>query len=232
MKRSLEKEMMDHAGNRADLLEGDLANLRLLNRLLGGHRAALTGLKRVVGPRGAPGVSLLDVGTGSADIPAAIVRWARRQGLSVRVVAVEADPVSVAVARRLTRNLPEISVLQADARNLPFKPASFDFVFCSQLLHHFSAGEIPLLLKKWSALARRAILISDLVRHPLAYLGIRLLTLLLTRNQMTRADAPLSVRRSFTIPEWSELLRQAAIGELCLRPVFPFRLLALFPLRG
>ena len=104
---------MDHAGNRADLLEGDLANLRLLNRLLGGHRAALTGLKRVVGPRGAPGVSLLDVGTGSADIPAAMVRWARRQGLSVRVVAVEADPVSVAAARRLTRNLPEKSLLHA-----------------------------------------------------------------------------------------------------------------------
>lgn len=224
--------MMDHAGNPADLLEGDLANLRLLNRLLGGHRAALTGLRRVVGPREAPGLSLLDVGTGSADIPAAIVRWARRQGLSVRVVAVEANPVTAAAARRLTRNLPEISVLQADARNLPFKPASFDFVFCSQLLHHFSEGEIPLLLKKWSALARRAILISDLVRHPLAYLGIRLLTLLFTRNEMTRADAPLSVRRSFTIPEWSELLRQAAIGELCLWPVFPFRLLALFPLPG
>lgn len=232
MKRSLQQEMMDHAGNPADLLEGDLANLRLLNRLLGGHRAVLTGLGRLVGRREASGLSLLDVGTGSADIPAAIVRWARRRRLCVRVVAVEADPVAAAAARRLTRNLPEISVVRGDARNLPFRPTSFDFVLCSQLLHHFSEGEIPLLLRNWSSLARRAILVSDLVRHPLAYFGIRLLTLLFTRNQMTRVDAPLSVHRSFTIPEWSELLRRAAIGELRLSPVFPFRLLALFPLRG
>lgn len=223
--------MMDRAGNPADLLEADLANLRLLNRLLGGRRAVLTGLRRLMGRKKVPEISLLDVGTGSGDIPAAIVRWAKRRELTVRIVGVEADPITATAARRLTRSLPEISVVQGDARSLPFKPASFDIVLCSQLLHHFSEPEIVSLLRAWSGFARQAILVSDLVRHPVAYVGIRLLTLLFACNEMTRTDAPLSVRRSFTIPEWSGLLRQAAIGGVRLWPVFPFRLLALLSLR-
>ena len=77
-----------------------------------------------------------------------------------------------------------------DAFSPPFTPCSFDFVFSSQVLHHFSEPEIILLLRTWSKLARRGILVSDLIRHPIAYIGIRLLTRLFTRNPMTRMDAP------------------------------------------
>ncbi len=232
MKRSREKEMMDLPGNPAGLLEEDLGNLRLLNRILGGYRGVLWGLEHLVDGKESGGFSLLDLGTGSADIPAAIVRWAKGKGIPVRVVALEPDPITVAVAQRLTRDLPEISVVRGDAGHPPFCPASFDFVLSSQLLHHFSEREIVSLLRIWSSLARRAILVSDLIRHPLAYFGISLLTRLFTRNEMTRIDAPLSVRRAFTLDEWRGLFTQAAIGEFRLFSVFPFRLFAYFPLKG
>lgn len=232
MKRSQEKELMDLPGNPVDLLEGDLRNLRLLNRTLGGYRGILQGLEFVLDKNGGAPLSILDVGTGSADIPAAIVRRARRRGISVRVIALEADPVTATVARRQTKELPEVSVVCGDALNIPFRTAAFDLVFCSQLLHHFSEGEILSLLRTWSGLARRAILVSDLIRHPLAYAAIRFLTLLCTRNAMTRTDAPLSVRRAFTLAEWRALFRRAGIGDFYLHPVFPFRLLAFFSLRG
>lgn len=223
---------MDLPGNPADLLEEDLSNLRLLNRALGGCRCVLGCLERLADGKESGGFSLLDVGTGSGDIPIAIVRWAKGRGVPVRIVAMEPDPITAAVAWRLTRDLPEISVVRGDARHPPFCPASFDFVLSSQLLHHFSESEIVLLLRRWSSLARRAILVSDLVRHPLAYFGISLLTRLFTRNEMTRTDAPLSVRRALTLAEWRELFAQAAIGEFRLFSVFPFRLFAYFPLRG
>jgi 2-polyprenyl-3-methyl-5-hydroxy-6-metoxy-1,4-benzoquinol methylase len=232
MRRSLEKEMMDLPGNPAQLLEEDLKNLRTINHALGAYRGVLRSLEDFRKEKGITGFSLLDVGAGSGDIAVAVVRWARRRGISVRVVALEPDPITAQVARRHTRNFPEISLVRGDGLQPPFSPGSFDFVFASQLLHHFSEREIIEVLRLWAGLARRAILLNDLIRHPLAYGGIWLLTRLFTRNEMTRTDGPLSVRRAFTLAEWRGLFQRAGIGEFILSSFFPFRVFAYFPLRA
>lgn len=232
MKRSLEKEMMDLAGNPPEVLEEDLGNLRLINRYLGGYRGVLWALDRFVGRNGLRKFSLLDVGTGGGDIPQAIVRWAARRSLSVRVTALEPDPQSATIARRQTGPWREIAVVRGDGFHPPFSRASFDFVLTSQVLHHFSEAEIITLLRCWSDLAKRAVVVSDLIRHPLAYWGIFLLTRLFTRNPMTLTDAPLSVRRAFTLPEWRNIFMLADIGEFSLSAFFPFRFLAIFPRSG
>ena len=98
MKRSTEKEMMDLPGNPKELLVEDLRNLRIINRYLGGYRGVMMGLKRLVRKDRMSRFSLLDVGTGSADIPKVIVRWAQSQGVAARVVALEPEPVTAAEA--------------------------------------------------------------------------------------------------------------------------------------
>jgi SAM-dependent methyltransferase len=223
MKRSTEKEMMDLPGNPRELLVEDLRNLRIINRYLGGYRGVMKGLKRLVRKDRMSRFSLLDVGTGSADIPKVIVGWARNQGVAARVVALEPEPVTAAEAAHQTRQWPEITVIRGDGMTPPFQATSFDFVLASQMLHHFSDDRIIMLLKTWSRLARKAILVSDLVRDPLAYYGIRLITRLFTRNQMTRFDGPLSVRRALTLNEWRELFREAAVGQFRVVPIFPYR---------
>jgi SAM-dependent methyltransferase len=232
MKRSYEKEMMDLPDQSRELLEDDLRNLRIINRCLGNYRNVVRGLNRLVGSQQLDRFSLLDVGTGSGDIPTVIARWAGRNGVAVRISALEPEPVTVAQATSQTRNFPEISVVRGDGMAPPFHPASFDFVLASQLLHHFSEEQIIRLLRIWSPLARRAIIVSDLVRHPLAYYGIRLLTKLFTRNAMTRTDAPLSVARAFTLAEWRALLREADVGPYQILSAFPFRVMALIFAKG
>src|SRR5262249_61210922 len=111
-------------------------------------------------------------------------------------------------------------VIRHDDRRPTFQAASFDFVLASQMLHHFTDDKIIVLLKTWSGLTRKAILVSDLVRDPLAYYGIRLITCLFTRNEMTRFDGPLSVRRALTTKEWRALFREAAVCPLSLVPIF------------
>lgn len=228
MNRSLEKEMMDLPGNPPHMHEEDLNNLRTINRSLGAYRGLLRCLKQLVGDRKTTDFSLLDVGTGCGDIPVTVVRWARRNGISAKVVGLEPHPITSGMARRQTRDFPEISIVRGDGFHPPFPPSSFDFVFTSQVLHHFSEEEILLLLKTWSRLARRGVMVSDLIRHPLAYHGIRLFTFLFTRNPMTRNDGPLSVRRAFTLEEWKELFSRAGIGEFHLSHLFPFRVFSLF----
>jgi SAM-dependent methyltransferase len=245
MRRSQQKEMMDFPDNPKEVLDEDLRNLRTLNRYLGGHRSVLHGLDRLVGRGKLSRFSLLDVGTGSGDIPARITHWAQQHGIKASIVALEPEPVTARVAailtqRQLNPSSPllqrgkegdfrrrEITVVRADGMAPPFRSASFDFVLASQLLHHFPEEKIVALLRTWSGLARRAIIVSDLVRHPIAYYGIRLLTRLFTRNVMTLTDAPLSVQRAFTMAEWHQLFRRAEIGPFQLFSVFPYRVLAL-----
>jgi SAM-dependent methyltransferase len=247
VKRSYEKEMMDLPGHPRKLLEEDLANLRVFNRYLGGHRSVMRGLARLVREQRLVDFSLLDVGTGSGDVPARITDWAQQRGIKTSIVALEREPVTARVAAAHT-NPPVIPLLKrgkegdfgcrgilvvrGDGLMPPFRAGSFDFVIASQLLHHFSEEKIVTLLRTWSQLGRRAIIISDLVRHPVAYHGIRLITKICTRNVMTRTDAPLSVRRAFTMGEWSELFRRAQVGRFQIFSMFPYRMLALISLKG
>jgi len=226
VKRSYEKEMMDLSVNSTDLLAGNLSDLRRLNRYLRGSRGVMLALQRAVGSEPLSHFSVLDVGTGSADIAAAIFAWAKRRNVAAKIVGVDTDSTTVRIAASQTKLFAGINIVRGDAGGLPFAPGAFDFVVASQFLHHFSEVKIIELLKQWAQFARRAIVISDLVRHPVAYHGIRLLTKLATRNIMTLTDAPLSVRRAFSISEWRELLRQADIGPVEMIAVFPFRVAA------
>ena len=227
MKRSAEPEMMDLPGQPRDLLIDDLHNLRTINRYLGCYRNVLRGLAHVLDRRSECEFTLLDVGTGNADVPATIVRWARRRNLRARISCLEQDAVTLEEAADQTRAFPEIKLVRGDALTPPFAPGSFDFVLASQLLHHFANEQIVSVLRSWSRLARRAIIVSDLVRHPLAYYGIGLLTKALTHNIMTRTDAPLSVRRALTVEEWRDVFRQADIGRFSVEWALPFRICGL-----
>ena len=247
VKRSHEKELMDLPGNPKELLEEDLRNLRIINRYLGGYRGIMIGLKWLVEKQGLAEFSLLDVGTGSGDIPVRITQWARRKNITADIVALEPDAVTAQVAATLT-NPPfiplwqrgkegdfrrcRISIVRGDAAAPPFRSSAFDFVLASQLLHHFPEEQIVALLRIWSHIARKAVIVSDLIRHPVAYCGIRVITRLFTRNIMTLTDGPLSVRRAFTLAEWGELFRRADIGRVQVFSVFPFRVAALISLQG
>jgi 2-polyprenyl-3-methyl-5-hydroxy-6-metoxy-1,4-benzoquinol methylase len=226
VKRSRELELMDLPISSEDLLAGELKNLRRLNRYLGGYRGIEASLAELARQRELKQLSLLDIGTGSADIPGRIVRWCRRRRIGVSIVALDLDPLAARLARQAVIDYPEISVVRGDGAQPPFAPQSFDVVLTSQFLHHFSEEKIVGLLKNWCKLARCAVIVSDLVRHPLAYFAARVLTRLITTNVMTLTDAPLSIKRAFTLSEWRELCRRAAQNEFSLTPVFPFRVVA------
>jgi ubiquinone/menaquinone biosynthesis C-methylase UbiE len=222
------REMMDSPGNPRELLEDDLRNLRIINRYLGNYRAVLGGLARLIDEQKLKRFSLLDVGTGSADIPALIASWAQRHHFTAQLIGLEPEPVTLRAAVKQTRDYPEIGLVRGDGRALPLASDSVDFVLSSQMLHHFSEDDIINLLRGWSRVARRAIIVCDLVRHPVAYYGIRLVTKAFTRNIMTRTDAPLSVQRAFTLEEWRDLFERAGIGPFRVFSKFPFRQITIF----
>jgi SAM-dependent methyltransferase len=216
--------MMDVPDQPRELLIDDLRNLRALNRCLGGYHNVLRGLACVMNRHHRGEFSLLDVGAGSADVAVSIALWARRQKVVARISCLEREGITVEQAAERTRDFAEVKLVRGDVLHPPFAPASFDFVLASQLLHHFADDRIVSSLRSWARLARRAIIISDLVRHPLAYHGIRLLTRAWTSNIMTLTDAPLSVRRALTMAEWRDVFRVANVGRFTVEWVVPFRM--------
>ncbi|HBA90158.1 MAG TPA: SAM-dependent methyltransferase [Geobacter sp.] len=205
-------------------LEGSLADLRVVNRYLGDKRALLKHLAAKA--RGADRLTVLDIATGSADLPVAIVEWARKEGIGVSVTAIDINNRSIAIARRQTARYPEISLLVADGLNLPFPDKSFDIVMCTKTVHHMKDPEAIGLVREILRVAKRGYIIIDIRRSWIAYWLIYLLTRLFSRNRMTRFDGPLSVLKSYTPAEFAVLATSAGASGFRIHRE-PFWLLVL-----
>lgn len=215
------QEILDQPHADLERLRRSLDHVAQVNRFLGGNRGLLQAL-RVLLPRGG---RLLDVGTGSGDLPRAIVRWARRRDLPVRISAVDVHAQTLEIARAACRDYPEIEVRQADALRLPFADQSFDVALMSLTLHHFE-GEDELRALHELARVGRHLLVSELERCWPNYLGARLLAATWWRsNPITRHDGPLSVLRAYTPAELDRTARHAGLPAVTVRRHFYFRLL-------
>jgi ubiquinone/menaquinone biosynthesis C-methylase UbiE len=229
---------MDRLTNTLELLDGplddrsavaaNLRDLRRVNRLLGGVDLSWRALASLVGsapatdPAGdGPPIALLDVGTGGADIPVALVGRARRAGRPLAVTAIDSRPEILAEALATSPGLaqePGIRLSIGDGRVLSQPDRSFDVVHSSMVIHHLEPDEAVAFLREMTRVAARGVIVNDLVRTRLGWIGAWLIGHLLTRSRYTRNDAPLSVRRAYTVAELDELM--AAAG---LIPVARFR---------
>jgi ubiquinone/menaquinone biosynthesis C-methylase UbiE len=216
-------ELMDHPEVDPAQLEHGLADLRWVNRWLGGTRSVLRELAPLLRAGRGEEVRVLDVATGSADIPLALVRWARAAGVPVRVAATDFHPRTVAAARERAAAYPEVQVEQADALRLPYPDGAFDVSMCNTALHHFDDREAVAVLRELRRVARRGVVVTDLRRSRPALLGARLLASTLWRaHPVTRHDGPHSVRAAFTPAELTRLARQAGLehARVRTRPLF------------
>ncbi|HXG34745.1 MAG TPA: methyltransferase domain-containing protein [Bryobacteraceae bacterium] len=226
--RAARQEILDQAVLDEAELEGSLRDLERLNRWFGGTAAVLEELERLQEKAGDAPLRILDAGTGGADIPRAIVRWAARCGFRVEIVACERHPQIARAARVRCCGFPEIQIVEQNLLAARWPAGYFDYVLCSLTLHHLDDREAVALLQRLAEAARKAVIVSDLERSPVALAGVWVATRLLSRNRMTRHDGPLSVRRAFRPEELVELgLRAGLRVSRCYRRPF-FRLVAVF----
>ncbi len=221
--RSEEMEILDEQRHDPGELAENFRDIRRVNAFLGGRSIILRLLPQLIQdvPSDRP-VSILDLATGSADIPLAVADWAKRRGIPVQITASDYMEDVLTLARHEVGNHPSISVTRHDARSVPLPDNSFDIVLCSLSLHHFPAEEAVMILREMDRLARHGFILNDLRRSGLGYAAAWIASRLTTRNRLTRNDAPLSVRRAFTPEELRALLRQAEIdgAEVSLHPWF------------
>jgi ubiquinone/menaquinone biosynthesis C-methylase UbiE len=170
--------------------------------------------------------TILDVATGSADIPLAITRRARARRRPVKVTATDFHATTLDFARRHTADDPDVTVESADALALPYPDGAFDFALCSTALHHFDdRGDAMRVLREMDRVARHGVVVNDLARSRPALLGAQLLAVTLwRRHPVTAHDGPLSIRRAYTPPELRDLAEDAGLRDFTVHAHFPFRL--------
>ena len=226
MRRRLEHaaELLDAPHHDRAELEQSLDQVAEVNRLLGGTRAMLRTLTRLT--PSAPNLEILDIGTGSADIPLAIERWARRRSLAVRITATDIHPQMRDIAADRTRAVDSIRIKAADALDLPCDTASFDFVLLSLTLHHFERDDQIRALREAARCARRAVIVNELERCLPNLAGAWLLARTRWRgNRLTRHDGPLSVMRAFTKRELADIAGAAGLRAAWVKRHFFHRLI-------
>jgi SAM-dependent methyltransferase len=182
-----------------------LGYLAFVNRWLGGTSATAQRLEGLDGP-----ASVLDVACGGADV----LRDLQRRFPAIRPLALDLSAWPLEFAAGLPR-------LRGDALRLPFRDRSVDYVITTHFFHHLTDEQIVTVLREFDRVARRGIVVNDLLRTRRALFWIRLLTL--WANRYVKYDGPQSVRRAFTIPEVEALSRRAGLGWLTVRRHFGHR---------
>lgn len=218
------EELLDAGEGTDDDVARSLSDLRRINRFLGGRKVVLRALSSCLQGASLEQVSLLDVGTGSADVPMAVAECCRMRGVETFIAAVDISERNLRISRAQLGVSSEINLVRADSLHLPFVARSFDFVTASLFLHHFRDDDVVRLLADFGRIARRAVIVNDLVRNLVPYYFTRIAGPILAASFLTRNDGPVSVLRGFTPGELNDLARRAGLKVRDIKRVFPYRL--------
>ncbi len=221
--RSTEKEIMDDLECSGPVLEQTLRELKTINRWLGGNHVTTLGLTQLIRENPQSHYEITDIGCGGGDMIRVMVNWARKHQILAKFTGIDANGNIIEFAKVRQKDLPTIDWRVQNVFEPQFANEMTDLVTCTLFTHHFTDGELMLLLKALKEKARLGIVINDLHRHRFAYYSIKWLTSLFSRTPMVQNDAPLSVLRSFSRADWERILKSADIQQYQIRWFWAFR---------
>ena len=167
--------------------------------------------------------TILDVGFGAGDMLRSIRAMLRRKRRKARLIGIDLNWRSEAIARALDGSDTGIEWRTGDAFALPPDEAP-DLVISSLVTHHMDDAEIIRFLSWMEMTARRGWFVNDLHRHALAWYGFSAMAAVARWHPFVRHDGPLSIARSFRRDDWQDMLARAGVAQhASVRWRFPFR---------
>lgn len=211
------QEFMDDPGADVGELDRGLAFIRFVNRRLGGTHSVLSTLRPwlLQWPKDLP-IRLLDIATGSADIPLAMLAMGKNLGLTMRIAALDLHAATLRLAGAHIGTCPAVQLLRGDAMRLPLADGSVDFVTCSLFLHHLTTPQAAMVLREMVRVARHGWILSDLVRSRWALAAISAMTVFSPR--LHRHDARVSVAKGWKRAEILQIASDAGAGFVTYTP--------------
>jgi SAM-dependent methyltransferase len=224
-RRELGHELMDEPGLDAREHVAALRALARLNRVSDSAGILWGPIRDLAATPGHGPVRVLDIATGSGDVPVALARRAARAGVAIEIDGCDISERALERARAradgagLSSRFFRIDALKDEL------PDGYDVVMSSLFMHHLSEEDVVSLLYKMRCGARRLVLVNDLRRTraglALAFAASRLFS----RSRVVHVDAVLSAKAAFTIPEFASLAHEAGLDGATISRCIPMRFL-------
>jgi ubiquinone/menaquinone biosynthesis C-methylase UbiE len=195
-------------------VEATLRDLGRVNRWFGGVRTTQKMVERVAQISGVRHFSLLEVASGSGEVPETVRQRLARRGIALDVTLLDRAWSHLPSGNRAGGNhagrnhLSGSHGVVADTLALPFGDGAFDLVSCNLFAHHLNAQQLAQFVREGLRVSRKSLLINDLIRHPL-HLVLAFAGFPLMRSRVAWLDGLTSVRRAYVPDEIRSLLASA-----------------------
>lgn len=199
MQRVDKPEILDSDACSAQDVELSMLDLNSINRKFGGVATTRHLIERVARASSAQRFSVLDVAAGPGEVPRIVADELGRQGIELSFTLLDRAPSHLPRQNRR---------VVGDGLSLPFRSQSFDVVSCNLFVHHLPPAQIGEFVKEALRVSRRAVLINDLVRHPM-HLALVYAARPLMRSHVAWLDGITSVRRAYLPQEMQESISSA-----------------------
>ena len=200
-KRSTELERIDTGDYTPAEYKTFLREIAFINRRFGDKRALRKTLLDEIDSSDLREFSVLDVGCGSGELLRIIADFADSTGRAATLTGLDLNPISSTTTQTLSRDYAAIATVQGDALRLPFADNSFDYSISSLFFHHLLDDQIVDVLGEMSRVSRRGVVVIDLHRDPVAYVGYKILCLVFRISELVRHDGSLSIKKGFRVDE-------------------------------
>jgi hypothetical protein len=200
MQRVNTQEILDSNACPPIEVEASLRDLCRINRWFGGVATTRRLIERISSVTGSKYFSVLEVGAGFGEVSKIAGRQLEGKGITLEVTDLDRVPTHLLRGNR---------AVVADALSIPFRDRSFDLVSCSLFAHHLEPAELARFAHEALRVSRCAVLINDLVRHPL-HLALVYAGFPLMRSYVSRFDGLASVRRAYVPAEMRQIVSSGA----------------------
>lgn len=218
MQRVDAPEILDSDACSAGDAQAVLRVLDRINRWFGGVATTQKMVERAVQASGMKHLSLLEVAAGSGEVPEMVQQRLARRGITLNVTLLDRAHSHLPRRKQAGENragknrIPENGGLVGDALALPFGDGAFDLVSCSLFAHHLDTQQLARFVVEGLRVSRRAVLINDLVRHPL-HLALVYASFPIMRNRVAWLDGLTSVRRAYLPDEIRNVIESAVSAQ-------------------
>ena len=195
--RVLVPELMDDPSLARDEHQRALSGLARLNRWSGVARTTYAHIRKYAIESGNRPLRLLDIASGSGDLPIAWAKRAAREGLTIDITTTDISGFAVERQRQLAHSAGvSITAMEIDCVNNPL-PTGYDLVTCCLFIHHLDEHQTFCLLQSMQAASENPILVCDLERSYLNMALVKIASKTLSRSNVVHTG---DVYRTTTYP--------------------------------
>lgn len=222
--RTEEPEIMDDFSLEGEELIHALDKIAAINRLLGGNKLTLHGIKKLLKKVDiSKTITIADIGCGNGDMLRMLAEYGEKEGINFQLIGIDANAFTINYAKELSKNFKNIDYLCLDIFSEEFRHLKYDIALCTLTLHHFSNEEIENMLDSVNQNAAVGIVVNDLHRSKVAYRLFEGVCFVFNLNKMSKNDGLVSILRGFKKNELVHFSKKLKLNNYSINWKWAFR---------